>query len=290
MKDSWIHRLWRSTARCVLGGVGIGLLTFVCFRLQAPLPIVAILYLIVVVTLAVSGGFVPSIFTSVIAVLGLDYFFARPIFSLEMTDPLDVITLVAFLTIASITSLLMLQRRRFETALRESQQRHRADQAEQALHEAQVELAHVTRVMTLGEMTASIAHEINQPLAGVVTNGQAALRWLGQDPPRLDEVRSAVERIVRDGNRASEVIGRIRASAKKAGPQKISIDINDVIQEGVVLIRREVQNRGVALRTEFTPSLPRVIGDRVQLQQVIVNLMMNGVKQWRRSRIGPARS
>ena len=145
MKHSWLHQLWRSAAQCVLGAIGIGLLTFVCFRFHVVLPIVAILYLIVVLTLSVSGGFVPSIFTSVIAVLALDYFFTGPLFSLGMLDPLDVITLVAFLAIASIASLAMLQRRRFEAALSESEQRHRADQAEQALHEAQVELAHVTR-------------------------------------------------------------------------------------------------------------------------------------------------
>jgi C4-dicarboxylate-specific signal transduction histidine kinase len=282
MKHSWLHQLWRSAALCVLGTIGIGLLTFVCFRLHVALLIVAILYLVVVLTLSVSGGFLPSIFTSVIAVLALDYFFTQPLFSLGMTDPLDVITLVSFLAIASITSLLMLQRRRFEAVLRESEQRHRADQAEQALREAQVELAHVTRVTTLGEMTASIAHEINQPLAGVVTNGQAGLRWLGQDPPRLDEVRSALERIVRDGKRASEMIGRIRATAKKADPQKHAIDINDVINEGVVLVRSEVQSRGVSLRTECAPALPRVLGDRVQLQQVIINLMMNGVEAMER--------
>jgi C4-dicarboxylate-specific signal transduction histidine kinase len=282
MRHSWLQQLWRAAAQCVLGAIGIGLLTFVCFRLHVDLLIVALLYFIVVLTLSVSGGFGPSIFTSVIAVLALDYFFTKPLFNLGMIDPLDVITLVSFLAIASITSLLMLQRRRFEAALSESEQRHRADQAEQALRDAQVELAHVTRVTALGEMTASIAHEINQPLAGVVTNGQAALRWLGQDPPRLDEVRSALERIVRDGKRASEVIGRIRATAKKADPQKHSIDINDVINEGVVLVRSEVQNRGVSLRTECAPALPRVFGDRVQLQQVIINLMMNGVEAMER--------
>ena len=149
---------------------------------------------------------------------------------------------------------------------------------EQALHQAQLELAHVARVTALGELSASIAHEINQPLAGVVTNGQAALRWLGQDPPRCDEVRSALERIVRDGKRASEVIGGIRAMAKKADPQKHSIDINDVINEGVFLVRGEVEGRGVSLRTEFASALPRVLGDRVQLQQVIINLLMNGAE------------
>jgi C4-dicarboxylate-specific signal transduction histidine kinase len=268
----------RSVGQCLLGSIAVALLTFVGFRLHIGLTIVALFFLIIVVLLSITGGFVPSIFTSVIAVLCLDYFFATPLFSLELYHPLDVVTLVTFLTIASVISLLMLQRQRFGAALRESEQRHRADQAEQALHESQLELARVTRVLTLGEMTASIAHEINQPLAGVVTNGQAALRWLSQDPPRLDEVQSAVERIVRDGNRASNVIGRIRAIASKTGPQKTSLSINDVIQEGIGLVRREILRRGVSSRTEFASTLPPVIGDRVQLEQVIVNLVINGVE------------
>jgi len=277
-KSAWAQGFWRTAKQCLLGIAAVALLTFVCFRLQAGLTIVALLYLIIVVLLSVSGGFVPSILASVIAVLCLDYFFAKPIFSLQLTDPLEVVALIAFSTAASVTSYVMLQRKRVEDALRESEQRRRADQAEQALHEAQVELAHVGRVMSLGELTTSIAHEINQPLAGVVTNAQASLRWLNYEPPRLDEVRSAVERIVRDGNRASDVIRRIRAIAKKADPQKVLLDINDVIQEGVSLVRREILSRGVSLRTEFAPALPPVIGDRVQLQQVLINLMMNGVE------------
>jgi FixJ family two-component response regulator len=176
MKPNWTLWILRSVGQCLLGSIAVALLTFVGFRLHIGLTIAALFFLIIVVLLSITGGFVPSIFTSVIAVLCLDYFFATPLFSLELYHPLDVVTLVTFLTIASVISLLMLQRQRFGAALRESEQRHRADQAEQALHESQLELARVTRVMTLGEMTASIAHEINQPLAGVVTNGQAALR------------------------------------------------------------------------------------------------------------------
>ncbi len=278
MKANDTNTFWSSAAQSLLGTLAIGLLTFICFRLQISLAIVAVLFLGVVVLLAIAGGFVPSILVSTIAVMSLDYFFTKPIFSFSVYDPLDVICLVAFLTTASITSILMSQRRRLEAALRESEERRRADQAEQALQQAQIELARVTRVLTLGELTASIAHEINQPLAGVVTNGQASLRWLSQDPPRLDQVRSAIERAVRDGNRASDVIRRIRALAKKTDPLNESLDINEVVEEGILLVRREVQNQGVSLRTELAPALPRVIGDRVQLQQVVINLMMNGVE------------
>jgi PAS domain S-box-containing protein len=150
--------------------------------------------------------------------------------------------------------------------------------AEETLRQAQANLAHVSRVMTLGELTASLSHEVNQPLAAVVTNGQVCLRLLALETPRLDEMRAAVERIVRDANRASEVIQRIRALAKRSAPQMISLDINDVVREAILLVQREVLSHGVSLRTELSPALPLVLGDRVQLQQVVINLLMNGVE------------
>ena len=150
--------------------------------------------------------------------------------------------------------------------------------AEEALRQAQAELAHVGRVMTLGELTASISHEVNQPLAAVLTNGQVCLRLLALETPRPDEMRAAVERIVRDANRASEVIQRIRALAKRSEPQMVSLGINDVIREAILLVQREVLSHGVSLRTELASGLPAVLGDRVQLQQVIINLLINGVE------------
>jgi NO-binding membrane sensor protein with MHYT domain len=150
--------------------------------------------------------------------------------------------------------------------------------AEEALRQAQANLAHVSRVMTLGELTASISHEVNQPLAAVVTNGQVCLRLLALETPRPDEMRAALERIVRDANRASEVIQRIRALAKRTEPQMISLDINDVIREAILLVQRDVLSHGVSLRTELASPLPTVLGDRVQLQQVVINLLMNGVE------------
>ncbi len=149
---------------------------------------------------------------------------------------------------------------------------------EEALRKAQGELAHVTRVTTLGEMTASIAHEINQPLSGVVTNSSACLRWLAGDSPNLDEAREAVRRIMRDGNRATDVISRIRALVSKTDTEKSRLDVNDAIQEVAALAQGEVRRNSVALRTELAHDLPPVLGDRVQLQQVILNLVMNGVE------------
>jgi PAS domain S-box-containing protein len=154
----------------------------------------------------------------------------------------------------------------------------RADQAEEALRNVQAELAHVTRVTTLGELTASIAHEVNQPLAAIVTNGGACLRWLARDVPDLDEVRGAVERMINDGNRAAEVIRRVRALSKKTDTLQTPLPINEVIDEVSLLLQREVLSHRALLRLELASELPLVLADRVQLQQVMINLVMNGME------------
>jgi C4-dicarboxylate-specific signal transduction histidine kinase len=150
--------------------------------------------------------------------------------------------------------------------------------AEEALRKAQVELAHVSRVTTLGELAASIAHEVNQPLAAIVTNGSACLRWLMGDSPNLEEARETARHVIRDGKRASEVINRIRALVRKTDSEKAQLDINQAVEEVVNLTEHEAVRKGVALRTELAGDLPFVVGDRVQLQQVILNLVMNGIE------------
>lgn len=150
--------------------------------------------------------------------------------------------------------------------------------AEEALQQVQMELAHVTRVMTLGELTASIAHEVNQPLAAIVTNGNACLRWLGGAQPNFVEARQAVERIIKDSYRASDVISRIRTLVKKAPPRNELVDLNEVILEVLGLAQSEARHHHVLMRREFEVGLPPVFGDRVQLQQVILNLIVNGLE------------
>jgi signal transduction histidine kinase len=154
----------------------------------------------------------------------------------------------------------------------------RADQAEQALRKAQAELAHVTRVTTLGELTASIAHEINQPLAAVIANAGACLSWLDRNPTDLDAARRSVEWIIEDGNRASEVIRHVRALAKKTDIEKTPLDINDVARDVMALVQRELSSHEVSLKLDLVPDLPGIFGDRVQLQQVIINLVINAVE------------
>jgi PAS domain S-box-containing protein len=150
--------------------------------------------------------------------------------------------------------------------------------AEEALRKAQAELAHVTRVTTLGELTASIAHEVNQPLAAVVNAAAACLRWLDGSTPNLDEARRAVDWIIKEGNRASEVIRRVRALASKTDIEKVPLDINDAVKEVIALVEHEMDGHRVSLRIELAPALPMILGDRVQLQQVIINLVMNGIE------------
>jgi C4-dicarboxylate-specific signal transduction histidine kinase len=154
---------------------------------------------------------------------------------------------------------------------------------EQEAHfrKTQDELARVTRLTTMGEFAASIAHEVNQPITGVVINGNACLRWLANeksDSPNLVEARQAVERVVRDGKRAGEVITRLRDFFKKADTQKAPLDINDAIREVGILARSELENKKVSLRMELVDHLPHVSGDRVQLQQVLLNLILNGAE------------
>jgi len=148
-------------------------------------------------------------------------------------------------------------------------------EAEEALHEAHVELAHVSRVMTIGELVASIAHEVNQPLGAIVTNGQACLRLLSREAPDLVKSREVVQRMIRDGMRASEVIKRIRDLLHKTPAEKASLNINETIEEVIALISSEVLRSKVKLKTELGVDLAQVLGDRIQLQQVILNLILN---------------
>jgi PAS domain S-box-containing protein len=161
------------------------------------------------------------------------------------------------------------EQKRAEEALRRSQAH---------LAEAQAELAHVTRVTALGELTASIAHEVNQPLAGMLTNANAGLRWLKGDPPNLSEAGDAIRRIIRDGKRAGDVISRMRSLFKKAGTAKERLDLNEAIEEVVILTQSEARRHNLALRTQLAADLPPVMGDRVQLQQVVVNLILNAIE------------
>lgn len=159
---------------------------------------------------------------------------------------------------------------------------HRANerlwQKEESLRESRLQLAHASRVTTLGELAASIAHEVNQPLAAISANGAAALRWLNRPQPELEEVRAAIGRVLSDTERASDVIKRIRALARKSDPQQQALDLNDIAKASAALVQRELAAHRVRLQLDLAPQLPQVEGDSVQLQQVVINLLMNGMQ------------
>jgi C4-dicarboxylate-specific signal transduction histidine kinase len=150
--------------------------------------------------------------------------------------------------------------------------------ASEALREAQTQLAHVNRVATMGELSASIAHEVIQPITASVTNARAALRFLNAQPPNLEETRQALGATIEQGNRATDVIERIRALIKKAPPRKDALEINGAILEVIALTRDEILKKGVSVQTQLAEGLPLIQGDRVQLQQVILNLIVNAVE------------
>jgi len=161
------------------------------------------------------------------------------------------------------------ERKRAEAEARDSERRYR---------EMQADLAHANRVAAMGQLTASITHEIRQPLAAVKMSGNAALRWLAKDPPEIDETKQAIENIVKDADRAADVISRIHGLVRKAGPSKDALDINAAILEVIDLIRAEANKVGVRIQLQLADSLPRIQGDRVQLQQVMINLIINAIQ------------
>jgi len=162
--------------------------------------------------------------------------------------------------------------RAIEAEARESERRYR---------EAQLELAHANRVATMGQLTSSIAHEVSQPITAAVTYALAARRWLSAEPPNFREVDDALSLIVKEGNRAGAVVGRIRALIKKAPARKDAVPINDAILEVIALTHTEAANNSVSVRTQLAEGLPRVQGDRVQLQQVLLNLIINAIEAMR---------
>lgn len=249
------------------------------------------------------GGMSAGLLAVVVSTLLVDYFFVPPFNSFAI-NATDGTYFAAFVVCALVASWVSSSKKQSEEALREARDRleirvaertaelersnaelRRSMQeheiAEQTLRKTQADLAHLSKVMTMGELTCSIAHEVSQPLTAVVTNGHACLEWLSAAPPDVGEARTAAERIIRDGTRAGVVLGRIRALVKKEAPTRDWLDMNEVIRELGVLLRDEAARAGVSLRLDLATDLPRVKGDRIQLQQVVLNLAVNGLDAMR---------
>src|ERR1044072_7259093 len=284
-----MRMLWRYGLAVIIVGVALVLTR----ALQHYTDITPLFYAAIIVS-AWFGGMGPGLLAVVLAELSIDYYFVEPLYTFRL-GPKPITFLVVFGVLAVLTSWMSSKRRRAEEALRQArdeldlrvQERTKElRQANETLRERDAELAHVTRVMTVGELTASIAHEVNQPLAAIVTNGNACLRWLAGATPNLSEGRLAVERIIKDSYRASEVISRIRSLVKKTPPRSDLVDLNEVIVEVFTLAQSEARRHRASLNRQIMEDLPRVRGDRVQLQQVVLNLIMNGLEAIARSKNG----
>jgi signal transduction histidine kinase len=157
-------------------------------------------------------------------------------------------------------------------------ERKLAREERERLRQAQADLAHINRVTTMGELTASLAHEIKQPITAAVTNARTCLRWLGRDEPDLSEAREAASRLVTDIMRAADIISKISLLFQKGALQHELVDVNELIREMIVLLRNEAARYSISIRSDLAEGLPKVMADRVQLQQVFMNLMLNGIE------------
>src|SRR5258708_6230484 len=253
------------------------------------------LFLCAVILSAWFGGVWPGLLATVLSAFAFYYYFLPPIHSLD-AKPEEIPRLVVFMLSALFVGAISVAQRSATESLRharddlkgtvqELQKSNEALQteslerkhAEEARREAQAELARVSRVTTMGELTASLAHEVNQPIAAAVTNANTCLRLLTRDHPDVEEARAAAMRIVKDGTRAAEIVKRIRLLFKKSTPQRELVDVNEAIREMIVLLRSEAMRYKITVRMELAADLPRIMGDRVQLQQVLMNLIVNSI-------------
>jgi C4-dicarboxylate-specific signal transduction histidine kinase len=251
------------------------------------------LFVFAVMLSAWVGGLVPGLLATALSILAFYYYFLSPMHSLAANEIPRFMSFavsllfVGLLTAAQRSATESLRRahdhlkgvvqdlqRTNEALQAESSERKRA---EEKLQQAQADLAHVSRVTTMGEFTASLAHEVNQPIAAAVTNANTCLRWLSRDSPDLEEARAAAMRIVNDGTRAAEIISRVRLLFQKGAPQRELVDLNEVIREMIMLLRSEAVRYNISIGADLASDLPQVLADRVQLQQVMMNLMLNGI-------------
>jgi len=282
-------------------GYGIAVFSVVAALTVSRLPAIHLqdapvsLFLCAVILSAWFGGVGPGLVATVLSALAFNYYFLPPIHSLG-PKPDEIPRLVIFVVSALfVGSLSAAQRRAMESLRRarddlkvtvqklqsantalQAESRERKS-AEEARREARAELARVSRVTTMGELTASLAHEVNQPIAAALTNANTCLRWLTRDHPDLDEAREAASRIVKDATRAAGIISRVRLLFKKSSPQWDLVDVNEAIREMIALLHSEAARYNITVRMELAADLPRTTGDRVQLQQVLMNLIANSI-------------
>jgi C4-dicarboxylate-specific signal transduction histidine kinase len=250
-----------------LAAISCGVALAVAWPIDAP----ASCFLLAVAASSLFGGLGPGLLAIGLSAVAFNYLFLRRTIS-PAIEPAVFFRFAVFLLATLLIAMLIEIKRRVEDS---------RNRAEEALRQANSDLARVSRLTTMGELTASLAHEVNQPIAAAVTDANTCLRWLMRDPPDLEEAREAASRTIKDATRAAGIISRVRQLFKKGTPQRQLVDVNEVIQEMVVLLRSEAARYHILIRTDLAADLPHVMGDRVQLQQVLMNLMMNSIDAMR---------
>ena len=303
LKADWIQRHARLLSSYLVAAVSVGIAMVITLGLGSVIKNTATLFFCSVMLSSWYGGLWPGVFAALLSVVALDYYFLPPLYALgiSLEEAPDVIL---FVTTALFIGWLSGEQKRAKELLRDARDELDAkvqerttelkkanerlqseiaerEAAEERLIRAQADIGRIARITTMGELAASIAHELNQPLGSIVTSGDACLRWLAAKPPNLGEVLQAVEAIIRDGTRASGVLVRIRGLLRRGEGLRERSDINDVIREVIALSDGELRRNGVSLRTEMPGDLPPVVVDRILLQQVILNLIMNAMEAMR---------
>jgi C4-dicarboxylate-specific signal transduction histidine kinase len=286
-----------------VAAISVGIAAVITLKLGSVIKHTSTLFFCSVMLSSWYGGLWPGVFAALLSVVALDYYFIPPLYALGISLE-EAPDMTVFVATALFIGWLSGEQKRAKESLRHArdeldakvQERtaelKRANEqlqseiaereaAEEGLIQAQAEIARIARITTMGELAASIAHELNQPLGSIVMSGDACLRWLTAKPPNLDEVRQAVEAIIRDGTRASSVLVRIRGLLRRGERLRERSDINDIIREVIALSDSELRRNGVSLRTEMSGKLSAVVVDRVLLQQAILNLIMNAVEAMR---------
>jgi len=299
-KSDRIRTRTRLLLSYVVAVVSVGITAVITIELGSIVKHTATLFFCSVMLSSWYGGLWPGVFAALLSVVALDYYFIPPLYALgiSLEEAPDVIVFVATALFIGWLSgnqkrtqeLLSQARDQLDAKVQErTAELKRANEqlqleiaereaAQEGLIRAQAEIARIARVTTMGELAASIAHELNQPLGSIVTTGDACLRWLAANPPNLDEARQAVEAIIRDGTRASSVLVRTRGLLRRGERVRERLAINDVVREVIALLDGELRRNGVSLRTEMPANLRPVVVDRVLLQQVILNLIMNAME------------
>ena len=293
----------RQLSSYVVAALSVGIATVITLALGSVIQHTATLFFCSVMLSSWCGGIWPGFLAALLSVVAIDYYFIPPLYALGI-GPEEAPDMIAFAATALFISWLNGNQKRAKESLSRARDEpnskvrertgelERANQqlkseiaereaAEEGLIRAQTDIARITRITTMGAFAASIAHELNQPLGSIVTSGEACLRWLAGKPPNLDEARQAVAAIIRDGTRASNVLVRIRGLLSRGERLRERSDINEVIREVIALSENELRRNAISLQTEMAEGLPHVVVDRVLIQQVVLNLIINAVEAMR---------